>query len=402
MTASAANQLPAWRGPTLLSYGFRPLFLLAALWATGSMVVWIAMLSGALQIPTHFDPVTWHAHEFLFGYLSAVIAGFLLTAVPNWTGRSPVQGWQLAGLVVLWIIGRVAIFASASLPVWSIVLADLAFLTVLWAVIAREIIASKKWANLPVLILIGVFVLSNLLFHVEDATGGYAALGYGLRLAVSVVLTLVVLIGGKIIPSFTRNYLDKQGVVRLPTLPMQRFDKAVIAATIIALIGWTLAPDARPTGVGLIVIAGLHLMRLARWSGAATLAEPLIWVLHLAYIFVPLGALLNGAAIWSPDVITPVAALHVWTAGTLGLMTVAVMTRATLGHTGHALHAGGATTLIYLSLVLSVTSRVLADVWPLFSDQLLNLSALFWVACFGGFVVAYGPMLLRSKKSPTE
>ncbi len=394
--------MPEWRGPTLLSYGFRPLFLLAGLWATGSMILWIAMLSGSLQIPSRFDPATWHAHEFLFGYLSAVIAGFLLTAVPNWTGRSPVLGWQLAGLVVLWIIGRVAVFASASLPVWGMVLADLAFLIVLWTVIAREIVTSKKWANLPVLILIGVFILANLLFHVEAVTGGYAAQGYGLRLAVSVVLTLVVLIGGKIIPSFTRNYLTKQGAVRLPTPPMQRFDKLTIAATIMVLLGWTLAPDTRLTGVGLIMIAGLHLMRLARWSGATTLAEPLVWVLHLAYVFVPLGALLNGAAFWAPDVITQVAALHVWTAGALGLMTVAVMTRATLGHTGHALHAGGATTLIYLSLILSVISRVLADVWPLFRDQLLNLSALFWVACFGGFVVAYGPMLLRSKKTPTD
>lgn len=386
-------------GLTVLSYGFRPFFLLAAIWAFGAMVIWMAALFGVLQIPSRFDPVTWHAHEFLFGYLSAVIAGFLLTAVPNWTGRSPVQGAPLAVLVALWVIGRVAVFTSGALPVAAGIAAGAVFLAALWAIVAKEIVAGKNWNNLPILILIGVLIAANLLFHMEATQTGRAAQGYGERLGMAVALTLVSMIGGKIIPAFTRNYLMKRNESRLPTPPMQRFDKLVLLATGAALIGWTFAPEARLTTAGLLGVAALHAVRMARWSGHATLAEPLVWVLHLAYAFVPLGAALNGAAILAPDVIAPAAALHVWTAGALGLMTVAVMTRASLGHTGHALHAGPSTTLIYLALVVSVLARVTADIWPLYREAFLHLSAFGWIACFGGFALAYGPILLRTRKA---
>ncbi len=401
MTQTTAEQMRQWRGPAILSFGFRTMFMLAGLWAVAAMGLWVLMLTDLIALPTRFDPVTWHTHEFLFGYLSAVIAGFLLTAVPNWTGRLPVVGWHLAGLAGLWMIGRAAVLMSDYLPVWAVISADLAFLLVLWAVILREIIAGQNWKNLPVLILVGVLMVANLVFHLEFAGGAYAPHGFGLRLGLSVVLVLVVLIGGKIIPSFTRNWLAKQGATRLPTSPMQRFDKATLVVTIMVLIGWTAVPDARLTGVALLVMAILHVIRLTRWQGIATGAEPLVWVLHAAYAFVPLGSALNALAILAPSALSQPAAIHVWTAGAIGLMTLAVMTRASLGHSGQDLHATHTTTLAYCALMVSVIARVLADVLFDLRGVLLDASGVLWIVAFATFVVAYGPMLATPKPERT-
>ncbi|SEN53513.1 uncharacterized protein involved in response to NO [Pseudorhodobacter antarcticus] len=394
---TTADQIRQWRGPAILSFGFRPMFLLAALWATGAMGLWVAMLAGTLTLPSRFDPVTWHAHEFLFGYLSAVIAGFLLTAVPNWTGRLPVVGWRLAGLALLWVAGRVAVAWSSHLPFWLVVVADVAFLGVLGLVVLREIVVGKNWKNLPVLGIVDVLIIANLLFYLDFARGEAAAQGVGLRLGLAAALVLVAVIGGKIIPSFTRNWLAKHNATQMPTLPMQQFDKATILATITALLGWVFAPTHALTGVALAVIALLHIARLARWQGFAAWSEPLVWVLHAAYAFIPLGAAAMATAIFAPHVLSNAAALHVWTAGALGLMTMAVMTRASLGHSGRALLAGWGTTLIYLALVGSVAARVAADVLPDLRDALLNVAAFGWIVCFAGFVLVYGPMLLRAK-----
>ena len=402
MTQTTAEQMRQWRGPAILSFGFRAMFTLAGLWAVLAMGLWILMLTDLIELPTRFDPVTWHTHEFLFGYLSAVMAGFLLTAVPNWTGRLPVVGWHLASLAGLWIIGRAAVFMSTYLPIWSVIAADMAFLLVLSCVILREIIAAKNWKNLPVLILIGVLMVANLVFHLESAAGAYAPHGFGLRLGVSVVLVLVMLISGKIIPSFTRNWLVKQGASRLPTPPMQRFDKATLVVTIMVMIGWTSVPDARLTGSALLVMVVLHAIRLTRWQGVATGAEPLVWVLHVAYAFVPLGAALNALSVFVPNAMSQAAALHVWTAGAIGLMTLAVMTRASLGHSGRDLHATHTTTLAYCALIASVVTRVLADVIFDLRGVFLNTSGALWIVAFATFVIAYGPMLATAKPERTS
>ncbi|MCX7566159.1 NnrS family protein [Sulfitobacter sp. F26169L] len=402
MTLSTAEQMRQWRGPALLSFGFRPMFLFAAVWAACAMVIWIAMLSGLLDLPTRFDPVTWHAHEFLFGYLSAVIAGFLLTAVPNWTGRLPVVGWPLGGLAALWLLGRLAVAVSGYLPVWLMSTLDLAFLAVLSLIILREIIAGKNWRNLPVLALVSALIIANLLFHLEAAQGGGAAQGLGMRLGLSLVLVLISLIGGRIIPSFTRNWLVKRQVSKLPTPPMQRFDKATVLVTLAALLGWSVAAHNPLTGAALVLIAGLNLMRLVRWQGLATVAEPLVWILHVAFLFVPLGALAMGVSILFPDSISQAAALHIWTAGAIGLMTIAVMTRATRGHAGHPLEAGHTTTALYLALILSVPLRLAADLLPDMRTALLDASALFWIIGFASFVAIYGPMLVLAKKGPKQ
>ncbi|WP_299027842.1 NnrS family protein [uncultured Sulfitobacter sp.] len=394
---TTSQQSRAWAGPAIFSYGFRPFFLFGAAWAAGAMVLWMLMLSGVLMLPTRFDPVLWHAHEFLYGYIGAIIAGFLLTAVPNWTGRLPVVGWALAGLFALWVTGRVAVATSALWPAGIVAGIDLSFPTVLGGVILREIVAGKNWRNLVILALLALFALSNLLFHMEAAGSGIAAGGYGQRLGVSTVIMMIAVIGGRVIPSFTRNWLVQQKSVHLPVPPMRGFDKITLGVTLLALGLWVVLPDHRITGAALVVIGVLHFIRVVRWQGWQTLSEPLLLVLHLAYIFVPAGAVAIGLSQLWPDAVSVAAAQHLWMAGAGGLMTLAMMTRATLGHTGQTLRAGSGTVAIYLALIGSTIARVCAGFMFGSAMVFYSLSALLWVFAFAGFAVLYGPCLIRPK-----
>ena len=391
MAQSSAEQMRAWQGPALFGFGFRPFFLFGALWAAVAMFLWIMALSGALDLPTRFDPVSWHAHEFLFGYLGAVLAGFLLTAVPNWTGRLPLVGWPLAALFALWGAGRAAVLVSALLPPGIAAVIDLAFPLVLGATILREIVAGRNWRNLMVLGLLAVFTLANAIFHLEVARGEYAAQGMGLRLGLATAIMMIGVIGGRIIPSFTRNWLAREGRDARPTPPMQRFDKAVLLASIAALLLWVFLPFDTITAAALLALGLLHLVRLSRWQGHQTGAEPLVWVLHLSYAFIPLGAVGLGIAGLTGGG-GSAAAQHLWMAGAIGSMTLAVMTRATLGHTGHPLLADRATLAIYLSLFGAVAARLGAELLPM----LTHVSGLLWLFAFGGFALVYGPLLLRT------
>jgi uncharacterized protein involved in response to NO len=392
---STAEQMRTWTGPVILTYGFRPFFLGAALWAGLAMALWVPMLTGLIVIPSAFDPVSWHAHEFLFGYLGAVVAGFLLTAVPNWTGRLPIVGWPLGALAALWLAGRIAVAVSAALPPGLVAVIDLAFPVVLASAIGREIVAGRNWRNLVVLGMLAVFALGNLLFHWEAARGDYAAQGYGFRMGLGTGLMMIAVIGGRIVPSFTRNWLVRRAPGRLPVPPMQRFDRVALIVLLVALLLWVALPFDRITGAALVIAGGFHLARLARWAGHRTLAEPLVTVLHLGYAFLPLGALALGVEIAAPGLLGAAAAQHLWMGGALGLMTLAVMTRATLGHTGRTLAAGPGTVAIYLALVAAVLARAAAGVWPGEAAVLHLVSGLLWIGAFGGFALIYGRLLLR-------
>jgi len=392
MATSSAEQMRAWQGPALFSFGFRPFFLFGAVWAVLAMLLWLPAISGAIALPTRLDPVSWHAHEFLFGYLGAVLAGFLLTAVPNWTGRLPMVGWRLAALFALWVVGRGALLFSALIPASVAPVIDLAFPLALAALILREIIAGKNWRNLIVLALLGVFTLANGLFHLEALAGGYPAQGTGLRLGLVTALMMIAVIGGRIIPSFTRNWLAQHGNPARPAPPMQRFDKLVLLASIPILALWVVQPLETHTGLALLAFGVLHAARLGRWQGHQTASEPLVWVLHIAYVFIPIGAFAMGLA-QLYGLFGSAAAQHVWMSGGIGAMTLAVMSRATLGHTGQALTAGKATVMIYLCLFGSVLARLGGSAF----HELSYLSGLLWLVAFGGFALAYGPSLMRPK-----
>lgn len=392
--AGTAGKMRAWTGPAIFSFGFRPFFLMAGIWAALAMLLWVVMLSGRTPLATAFDPFSWHGHEMLFGYLGAVAAGFLLTAVPNWTGGLPVTGWPLAAMAGLWLAGRLAVAISAQLPWGLVMLADLALPAALAGFLASEIVSGRNWRNLPVLALVLGFLLANLFYHVDAARGGYAAGGAGLRLGLGVAVMLIALIGGRIVPSFTRNWLVQQGSAARP-VPMGRADGAVLALTLLALVFWVPAPGAAATAP-VMALAGLaHLWRLSRWSGRHTGAEPLVWVLHAGYGFVGLGFLAIASARFLPGM--GPAAQHVWMAGAVGLMTLAVMTRASLGHAGRPLTASRAITGLYLALILSVVARVAAGAWP-GAIWLLHLAATGWIAAFAGFSVIYWPILTRPRE----
>lgn len=389
MVTSMSERMRNWHGPLILSFGFRPFFLFAGIWATLAMVLWVFMLTGALALPVAWSSFDWHAHEFVFGYTSAVIAGFVLTAVPNWSGRLPVIGWSLAWLSALWVAGRVAVLVSGWLPWWLVAIIDVGFLAVFAGVILREIVSGKNWRNLPVVGMVALLALANAAFHIEAALGHAAADGYGLRFALGAIISLISLIGGRIIPSFTRNWLARRQETEFP-VPWSRPDLWILLGSGAALVLFVAAPGAAPTG-WLLILAGIaHLWRQSRWRPFATGPEALLWVLHLGYLLLSLGFVAAGAA--TLGLVPYAAGLHVWMAGAIGLMTLAVMGRAANGHTGRPLHAGPWLAASYVALTASVAARFIAGFMP-GSMGLLHLAALLWVAAFGVFSVLYWPIL---------
>jgi uncharacterized protein involved in response to NO len=382
------------RLPPILRGGFRPFFLGGAVWALIVVGLWVGALSGAVTLPTSFDPLAWHRHEMLFGYLGAVIAGFLMTAIPNWTGRLPIAGGRLAALAGLWLAARLAVLFSAIVGPAVAMALDVGFLLVLFAVCGREVVASKN-RNLPVVIIILLFAAASAFDHAE-ALGAVDSVGLGWRAGFALVLMLISVIGGRIIPSFTRNWLSKQG--RKAGLPGQPdlFDKLCLAVTAVALAGWTVVPDARSVALLLIVAGAVQAVRLGRWSGLRTLLDPLVLILHVSYAWMPIGLLLLGGSILAP-VVPATSALHALGAGAMASMTLAVMTRATLGHTGRALHADLPTIAIFALVTLGAAVRAGAPLLPLDYMRSIELAGLMWGGAFLLFVLAYGPKLVGER-----
>ena len=400
MPQGTAQRQRSYAGPPILSGGFRPFFLMGAIWAALSMTLWIGVISGRLDLPTAFQPVDWHAHELMFGYGAAIVCGFLLTAIPNWTGRLPVTGWPLATLAALWVLGRVVVTFGAALPVWVVVAGDLAFLSALVAIIAREILAGGNWRNLPVVALCLLLLIGNAVFHYV-AGDGMAASGLGARLGASALVMLLSLIGGRIVPSFTRNWLARRDPGRMPAA-ISRFDMATLGASAAALALWISAPAQAITAAGLTLAGVLQLIRMARWAGYRTFAEPLVVVLHLAYAFVPLGFLLLALS-WLNPAVPQLIGLHTWMIGGVGLMTLAVMTRASLGHTGRELRAGASETVIYGLLILAIVTRIIAGLGG--PGWMLEIAGTAWIVAFALYAVAYwtvltGPKIAAKKPMP--
>lgn len=381
-------------GPALLSYGFRPFFLFGAFYAALSILVWLPMFAGQLGLATAFSAPDWHVHEMLYGYMAAVITGFLLTAIPNWTGRLPLSGMPLLALVLIWLAGRAAIWVSAIIGWLPAAIADVAFLVVVLAAAGREIVAGKNWRNLRVLGIVALFAMANAAFHIEAHATGTAPVSH--RFGLAAVVLLVVLIGGRVIPSFTRNWLVRENPGRLPA-PFDRVDAFAVGLAAVSLAAWIVSPAWVGTATILIIAGLVHAVRLARWAGDRCLRDPLVLILHVGYAFIPVGLVLIGAAAFLPA-LSETAGIHALSVGAIGTMTLAVMTRATRGHTGRALVAPPSTQLVYLAVVAAAVLRVLAALPLPGSDMMLWAAGLCWVAAFGGFCVVYGPMILTPRQ----
>ncbi len=389
--------IPRYRrcgGPALFQAGFRPFFLAAGLWAPASLALWLLFLFGYVAPPTAADPLLWHMHEMLFGFGVAAVAGFLLTAIPNWTGRLPLQGWPLVVLWLLWVAGRVIGLASnLSGPIIGAAI-DLSFLAALLAAITREIVAGRNWRNLPMVAALTLLLTANALMQAQ-AIGLAETATSGVRLGLAVLLIMIALVGGRIIPSFTRNWLAKRGDARLPGA-FGAVDRFALAATVLGLTAWVAALP--PMIVGpLLIVAGLAAaIRLARWRGRLTFSEPLLLVLHVGHGWLAIGlAMLGTSEVW--HALPSSSALHALTVGAIGTMTLAVMTRATLGHTGRELTAGLGTMAIFALINGAAVARVGAGLSDGGYLSLLALAGAAWIGAFVLFVLLYGPLLMRPR-----
>ncbi len=385
--------------PPFLSLGFRPFFLLGALFAVIMIALWVPWFLGLTELPSAFPPTAWHAHELLFGFIPAIIAGFLLTAVPNWTGRPPIAGWPLAGLLLLWLAGRLAAAVSAELGVGLTAAVSLAFPAVLAAVIAREIVAADNWRNLKVVLVLIGLAASDALFHYEIWQFGRLKLAH--LIAVGLTLLLLMIVAGRIVPSFTANWL-RQNRPQAPMPPtFNRFDLAAVILSGAALLGWIsrpildgVLPWHRPLVGATMLAAGIaNLARQARWQPHRTFAEPLLAILHVAFVFVGFGFTLVGLGVLWDDFDYATAGLHAWTVGAIGTMMLAVMTRVSRGHTGRALTAPASTVALYAAILVAAGARIAAGLRPDNTFVLLPITGLAWIAAFGGFVLLYGSML---------
>ncbi len=362
------------------------------------MAVWVSLLlyGDQLSLLGYFSAQDWHIHEMLFGFLPAAIAGFLLTTIPNWTGRLPVRGIPLALLAGVWLAGRLAILVSGFVPVHYYPLVgiiDSLFLVSFALLIGREIIIGKNIKNLPVVGVVCALALSNIAFHLSalEIIDVFSTRQIAL-LAIFLAVMLVTLIGGRIVPSFTRNWMSRNKLAPLPA-PRDMIDRTGALFVPLAAFLLMALPQSRLTGIFCLLTAILHLYRLARWRGFATTSEPLVVILHIGYGWIGIGFFLAGLSVLTAA-IPFIAALHAFTAGMIGTMILAVMTRASRGHAGQPLEADRGTTIIYVLITLSAVIRVISAIWgnPAWG---YSLSGLLWIAAFSLFAILYYPLFVK-------
>lgn len=380
----------------LWSRGLRPFFLMAGVCALALVPTWVAMLNGLLPAPTWLSPPWWHAHEMVFGFVVAAASGFLLTAVPSWTGSEPVTGRGLAALVALWLAGRVVMALAGRLPPIAVAVVDLAYLPVLAVVLARPLLSSGQWRNYGFVVILLALATANLLTHL-DATrvvGGVAHTG--LRLAVFLVAALIVIIGGRIVPLFTLGALRRAGSeAEVRSRPW--VNRLAIAAVVLFIAIEMVAPRTRWTGSAALFAALVLVVRMSGWQTLRTLRDPLVWSLHLGYAWVAIGLGCIGLAdlFW---LVPWTSGVHALTAGAFGTMILAVMTRAALGHTGRPLQAPRGIPEAYLLVTAGALLRTTAPVLlPYNLLAALAVAGALWAAAFALFLAVYVPILTRPR-----
>jgi len=384
------SERPSYQGPAFFSYGFRPFFLGAALFAGVAVPVWVLVLAGTGESSFLYPARDWHVHEMVFGFLPAVITGFLLTAIPNWTDRPPIRGYELMLLVTLWLAGRLLIAMPWFTPLVSAIV-DVGFLVAVAGLVWREITVSKSWDRTPMGVLVSLLAGANILFHVLTMSG--AETDRPERIAIAMVMMLLTLIGGRLIPNFTGELLVNSGRTEQPA-PFSRYDSVSIGLVGFAVVSWIVQSNSMATG-WMFVAAGLaNLGRLMRWYGWTTWREPLVLILHVGYGWFALSLLILGGSILGIG-LPKEDAVHAFTSGAVGAMTLAVMTRASLGHTGRPRHAGPLTVFIYILVNVGAVLRVFGPMTDLPINLILGVAAGSWSGAYLLFALVYGPFLLR-------
>lgn len=391
--ADEEPSFPPYSGPPVLSYGFRPFFLSASLFAGLAVPIWTLLFAGAGDASFLYPPRDWHVHEMLFGFLSAVITGFLLTAVPNWTGRAPLRGIPLLALWLLWLTGRFCLAVPMVSPL-AVAVLDASFLIVLASLLWRELVAASAWAHTPIAIIISLYAAANVLFHATALRGLPTDLSE--RLVLALVMLLLTVIGGRITPTLTREFLAQSGTATLPA-EFSRFDVLSMLSVLIAAALWIAQPDPPIAGWAFMAAGVINLARLRRWRGWAGRTEPLVLILHIGYGWLVCSLLVLGGTLLGAGM--PQAnALHTLTTGAIGTMTLAVMTRASLGHTGRPKRAGALTVAIYVLVNLGALARILvpqAEAPTALTHTVLQVSAAAWSGAYLLFAAGYGSLLVR-------
>lgn len=372
----------------LAAKGFRPFFLVAAIYAVAIVPAWLLVLYGVLPAGPYLDPITWHAHEMVFGFTTAVIAGFLLTAVGNWTGRETLIGGRLLALVALWLAGRVAILAAARLPHGVAALIDLAFIPMLMLALAMPLIASGNHRNFVMLAMLAALFAANLVIHL-DALGA-VRVGLGHRAcfaAVDVVLLIILVMLGRVLPMFTRN------ATRLESIRSHTWlDKAcAVSMLLLALAGaWSLPSVVLRMAAGLTAV--LSVARAWDWGARHSLRTPLLWILHAGHAWLILGLCLRALPISNPLVSS--LSLHALTVGAIGSLTLGMMARVALGHSGRMLVPAPAMAWAFAAIQLAAIARAVVPlIEPTWYRTGLWASGTLWAIAFGIYAVVYAPML---------
>ena len=374
------------------AYGFRPFFLLAGLYAAGSMAAWIWLLPRGATPMSSLPPQLWHGHEMIFGFIAAAIAGFMLTAVPSWTGERGFAGRPLIVLTALWLAGRVAFAIGDALPIEALIVAELLFVPGLIIVLAPPIMRSSN-RNWPLLLVLLAFWCGDAAFTHAALSGRIALASSALRGSIDLVLILITIIGGRIIPAFTGNALRARGAVVTMRSP-RALEAAVFALTVGYVFADVAAPFGKVTGVVAAAAALAHFLRLSGWRGLRSWREPIVWILHAGYAWLPIGLALKAilvltGASWA------VHWQHALGAGAAGTMIMAVMTRASLGHTGRPLRVSRLIVAAYAMLIASVFLRVFGgSVLQLAYASTITTAGALWILAFLLYSSVYTPILL--------
>ncbi|RQM70935.1 NnrS family protein [Aeromonas jandaei] len=373
----------------LFRLGFRPFFLLGALFSTLAMLGWLGQLNGWFVLPGIGNPIWWHAHEMLFGFGAAIVAGFLLTAVQNWTAHPGVRSWPLVLIVVLWALPRTLLPWLGEHNTF-LMAADLLWLPLCAWYLAKPIVQTKQWRNLFFVPLLVILTLLNAASWVWEAQ--WVDIEHLFITAVLLFTNLIAVMGGRVIPFFTARATAMEKAV-----PILWLERAALATLWLTLVCWLLLPTQWTTSIYMfplyIVAAVLHLWRQLRWRLPSTLGQPLLWSLHLAYLFIPLGLFALGAlAAGMP--ITLSLASHLLSAGCMGTMILGMIARVSLGHSGRALQVGRRIQCAFALVIMAALTRVVIPLlWPAYTLHGWNLSGLAWSLAYGLFVWVYAPIL---------
>lgn len=387
-----ASAPPARVQTAFFQTGFRPFFLAASLFALLSIPLWIFFLAGKASFHPAGGVLFWHAHEMIFGYAVAVIAGFLLTAAARWTDRPTAEGAPLFALVALWSAGRIGFFLSEHLSPWLLLAIDGAFLPALLLTLARPILGARDRRNYPILVLLAGLSFANIWMHGEVCGFFSSGVRAGSHLALYGITWLLLLIGGRIIPLFTRNATRAPGIVSSPVA--ERIALGSVLALALAEAGQ--APPLLLAGLSALLAFSV-LFAQRRWGLRASLAHPLLWSLHLGYFWIAIAFLFQCLQYLGAPVL-PSSALHAVTIGALGTLTLSMMARVTLGHTGRMIVSSPLTTLSFLCITLAALSRVLLpELNPRWLVPSWHSTAFFWSLAFLFYLLRYTPLLLRPR-----